>query len=205
MKNLIAIITVFLGTLLIKAQQSNSFGVRAGTTITALRMIDDSGTSELNSDPSFYAGGFWEYSVNNNFGLQIGASFVNLDAKIDFSEDLYGEEAQKIDMNFNYISVPIAAKYYANKSFSVMGGFNFDFLMSSNVKTIYKGETETEDLKEQLKSTSLSTFIGAEYILYKGLFAEAKYNFGLSDIDKDKEDGVKIKLNYFQLGLGYKF
>lgn len=205
MKNIFTLVTVSLGTLLLQAQKNNHFGIKAGTTINSLRMIDDSGMSVLKADPSFYVGGFYEHLVSKNFAIQVGASFVNLDSKVDYSADLYGEEAQKIDMNFNYLSIPVTAKYYPTPSLSLIGGLNYDLLLSSNVKTTYKGETETEDLKKSLKPSSISTFIGAEYLLYKGLFAEAKYNFGLSDIDKDKEDGVKIKLNYFQLGLGYKF
>ena len=56
-----------------------------------------------------------------------------------------------------------------------------------------------------LKSSEFGLFLGTEFTVYKGLFADARYSFGLSNQIKNPEDGEKSKLNFFQIGLGYKF
>ncbi|WP_262510882.1 hypothetical protein [Chryseobacterium elymi] len=41
--------------------------------------------------------------------------------------------------------------------------------------------------------------------MYKELFVDACYSFGLINMIKDPVNDEKMKMNFFQLGLGYKF
>lgn len=60
-------------------------------------------------------------------------------------------------------------------------------------------------LDDSLKSTDFGLFLGADYKVYKGLFVDARYSFGLTNMIKNPVDGEKLKMNFFQIGVGYKF
>jgi opacity protein-like surface antigen len=56
-----------------------------------------------------------------------------------------------------------------------------------------------------LKSAEFGLFLGADYNVYKGLFVDARYSFGLSNMIKDPVADEKMRMNFFQIGIGYKF
>lgn len=68
------------------------------------------------------------------------------------------------------------------------------------------GENALEkSFDDNLKSTEFGLFLGADYNLYKGLFVDARYSFGLTNMIKNPVNDEKLKMNFFQIGLGYKF
>ena len=58
-----------------------------------------------------------------------------------------------------------------------------------------------DDEDTEAESIDFSAAIGAEYALDMGVFFQARYNLGLTDV----YDGIDSKNSVFQIGLGYKF
>ncbi|WPC11975.1 porin family protein [Riemerella anatipestifer] len=54
-----------------------------------------------------------------------------------------------------------------------------------------------------MNSFDFSPFIGAEYNFSNGLFLDTRYNIGVTDLAKSKDDNIKSRL--WQIGFGYKF
>mgnify|MGYP003544071598 CR=1 FL=1 len=62
------------------------------------------------------------------------------------------------------------------------------------------------DIKKYTNSFDFGIGAGLAYDLANGFFANARYNFGLTDVAKEKEEGSKsVNNGVIQVGVGYKF
>lgn len=51
----------------------------------------------------------------------------------------------------------------------------------------------------------ISPYFGAEYIFYKGIFIDARFNLNTSNFLKESNDEGSLKNNFVLLGVGYRF
>ncbi|SHK53231.1 porin family protein [Epilithonimonas mollis] len=192
------------------------FGVKAGYALSTMN-VNENDLGALKSKSGFYVGALVEHSLTEKFALQAELQYANLGAKVEESES--GITVTE-NINMNRILLPVSAKYFVTPNFGIYGGPFVSFKASNKVKIKVKGTSvdagtqdeinEYEKMLEDyinggLKSSEFGLFFGAEVKVYKGLFADARYSFGLSNQIKDPVDGEKSKLNFFQVGLGYKF
>ncbi|MEG0925292.1 porin family protein [Chryseobacterium sp.] len=199
------------------------FGVKAGYALSTLNSnensfeLDGAGGS-LKSKSGFYIGALVEHKINNKFALQAEVEYANLGGKMEVS--VPGLPGVKVieKMNFNRIVIPISARYYATPELAVYGGPYVSFKANNTVKidvsgalvtnqaALDEGERRLENFFDSsLKSTDFGLFLGADYKVYKGLFVDARYSFGLTNMIKNPVNNEKLKMNFFQLGVGYKF
>jgi opacity protein-like surface antigen len=199
-----------------------TFGVKAGYALS--RLNSNEGDFEfggieggLKSKSGFYIGGLVEHKFNNKFAIQGEVEYANLGGKAEVS--LPGITVTE-KMNLNRIVIPVSARYYATSELGIYAGPYVSFKTNNKVKFemsgpnagmtnpvgIAEGERYVERyLNDTLKSTDFGLFFGADYNVYKGLFVDARYSFGLTNMIKNPVDGEKLKMNFFQLGVGYKF
>ncbi len=188
-------IVIFFATLT-HAQQVQ-FGVKAGANFATLS--GDSGeVLDLTMRTSFHLGATAEIMFSDKFSLQPqllysaqGTDYENADAAIT--------GVLKLD----YINIPILAKFYITEGFSVQAGPQIGFLLSANNKLEFAGDTQEEDVKDIFKGIDFGLNFGLGYKLPSGLFFDASYNLGFSNVndigDDDDKNGV------IQLSVGYLF
>lgn len=134
----------------------------------------------------------------------------------------------KADAKLTYIELPLNFVYHANTaeegffvgigpsvSYGIGGKLNYDAnfggfgSFSDDIKAKFDGKKNEgstqnpDDLPEEihLKAFEFGGNILAGYRLSSGLFVQANYNHGFSNISPD--EGTKIKNRYFGLGIGY--
>ncbi|GGG53051.1 porin family protein [Epilithonimonas arachidiradicis] len=195
-----------------------TFGVKAGYVLSTLKYEVNNMSVNSDGKSSFYVGGLVEHKLTDKFALQAELLYADLGGKTteEESEGGYYVKATGKD-NIGSLLVPISAKYFVANAFSLSAGLNFGFVVSAKTKVDidhnlpaeyadYIDELETEsDFKDNIKTLNLSPFVGAEYTLSNGLFFDARYNFGITNMVKNPENGEKAHLSYLQIGLGYKF
>lgn len=197
-----------------------TFGVKAGYASSKLNSNEGDlqlGGIEgkLKSKSGFYVGALVEHKLNSKFAVQGEVQYANLGGKADVS--LPGGITVTEKFNFNRIVIPVSARYYATPDLGVYAGPYVSFKANTTVKMkvsgapsnpqgISAGEEYLEKaFNDNLKSTDFGLFFGADYNVYKGLFVDARYSFGLTNMIKNPVNDEKMKMNFFQLGLGYKF
>ncbi len=196
--------------------QETKFGVKAGYSLSTMKL--ENMDMELDSKSSFYVGGLLEYKFTEKVGLQAELLYSETGGKMSesFSENVDGvilSGNQEIDLKIGNLMLPVSVKYYPTENFSFSGGLNFAFVLSAKNKYSINvsadgeslNESGTEDIKEDTKSLNLAPFIGAEYQLPNGMFFDARYNIGVTNIVKDPMDGESAKNSFLQVGLGYRF
>ena len=182
--------TIFAGLLLIlftaTAQQAH-FGVKGGVNISQLHFN--------NNTPS-------DSKVGVNLGI-----LAHIHASKTWAvqpELLYSlEGAQKvgnsgINYNLNYLNVPVLLQYMFENGFRLEGGPQIGFLLNAKRKA---GDVTVDD--NGFKTTAFSIPLGLGYLTSSGVGLDARYVFGLSNIN-DSENGPIIQSNVFQLGLFYQ-
>ena len=162
--------------------QDTKFGAKVALNIATL--TGDVG--DASSLVGFQIGAFAEFKISQKFAIQPELMYSTQGASSDSGGDL------KLD----YINIPVMAKYYVAKSFSLEAGPQIGFLVSA--------KADGEDVKDFVKSTDFSFNLGAGYDFTEKLSAGLRYNFGLSNID-DTDSGDSVKNGVFSVSLGYKF
>lgn len=208
---------LFLGAValfgVVKAQNTK-FGIKGGYSLSTLKKESDLPTSE-NGKSTFYIGALVEHKVSNKFALQGEILYSPLYGRYSmsgfFSEFFYNYET---DIKLETLQIPLMAKFYFSEHIALAGGVNLGFILSADEEWTAKYLTVTDemsissgsdDMSDELGSVNFAPFIGAEYNLSNGLFFDARYNIGVSNLNNSGLEDELLKVGFFQAGLGYKF
>ena len=175
------------------AQQQLKFGPKAGVNFANLSGIDN---TEMKT--GFHVGAVAEIKFNEKFSIQPEVVYSAQGAR-GMLNNIEGKA------NLDYINIPILAKYYIVDGFSVEAGPQVGFLVKAEGKGTVNNVSVTTDVKDNFKSTDFGLGFGLAYDLPFGMFVNARYNLGLSDIRNNTSSGDAIKNNVIQVGIGYKF
>jgi hypothetical protein len=185
---MLAIIALaFTGTAQVK------FGAKAGVNLANLTGKILGEKESYDTKTGLHIGGFVEIPISEKFSV---APEVNFDQWGAQTEEL----GTKMQMNLNYINVPILAKVNVG-GFGIYAGPQIGILMSAKAKS---GDLESDE-KESFNSIDYGAVFGAEYNLAYGIFLSARYNLGLSRIDKESDDDNYTKNTAITFGVGIKF
>ncbi|MGN6418074.1 MAG: porin family protein [Pseudobacter sp.] len=186
MKGIAIILWLFTLSITAMAQDNVQFGLKAGISSSNLNSNIESAT--ISSRQSFYAGGIALFPVSKSFSIQ--------------SEFLYSGEGTKtnvIEMELNYLRVPILLQYKHNSGFHVEAGPQLGFLVNHKV-TLIDQEEEVEADK-QLGKASTTIAIGCGYRLKNGLGLDIRYARGIDN----PIAAQNAKLVVISGGLSYTF
>ena len=208
------------GFLLSNVSKEDLSFTQAGKTSTA--------KTNTSFKPGFHFGAFIEYGFIEQLWVEAGVDYAFQGGKIKSFEviekDNNGnvlsktkEDFKNVKFNTQQLNIPLWVKYDIN-GFRPKVGINLGFL--TKIET--KGEndeqkTVTESLTPD-KKFDFGLGIGAEYNLPMGLFFDATFNLGLTDLSNkqkvvlNQSGGVArivpsqtFKNRVFQIGVGYKF
>ena len=183
MKKLLLVLTgvFFLGN--VNAQEVN-FGVKAGVNFAN---VEGEGTN-LDARTGFHVGITTEISLSDKFSVQPEVIYSAQGAKLkDFGTS-----------QLDYLSVPVMAKYFIVKNFSIEAGPQASFLVNDVFKF---DDSSMEDENLNAESLDFGFNFGLGYKFDNGLFAQARYNLGITPIEENPD----ITNRVFQLSVGYQF
>lgn len=186
-KSVLLTIIMVLNLATISAQEFN-IGAKAGLNLATLGGDFNNGKTRT----SFHLGGMVEIPVLDAFSVQPELLYSSQGAKsTEFDEDV---------VKFDYLNIPIMAKYYVTEEISIEAGPQVGILLSA--KTDIDGETD--DIKDITKSTDFGFNLGLGYKMESGINFAARYYFGfnINDIPNDTD---KITNGVFQISVGYFF
>ncbi|SFW67429.1 outer membrane insertion C-terminal signal [Sinomicrobium oceani] len=181
MKKLVLLAVMAFGFVCSSSAQDVTFGIKGGLNFSTVKFDSDMGGASPDGKTGFYIGGLADFGISEKFHIQPEAIFSF-------------EGADDYDMT--YLNIPVLAKFYVVEGFNIQAGPQFGFLLDSD-----------ED-SEFLKTMNFGLSFGAGYELPAGVFFDARYNLGLSDVlDVDVADavGAELKTRGFMVGLGYRF
>lgn len=189
MKKIILLAATFLALVSVKAQVH--FGLKGGMNASSLNFTP--ANSDLETKIGFNAGILahihtsnpqWAVQPELYYSLEGAKSKSNNDAKL----------------NLGYLNLPVLLQYMFDNGFRIEAGPQLGFLISAKSKL----NSTSVDVKDNYKTASFSVPVGVGYLTSSGLGFDARYNFGISDINNSSND-TKIHSNVFQFGIFYQF
>lgn len=170
-----------------RAQVKAHFGIKGGLNASELHWKGDNADTKI----GFHAGGLAHIHGNSNWAFQPEVMYSLEGAKYKVGD-------VKSSTNLSFINVPLLAQYMFDNGFRIEAGPQIGFLMSAKNKT----DGTNTDIKDGYKSTAISLPVGVGYLTSTGLGFDARYNFGLTDLN---ENGTSVKGNNFQFGIFWQF
>ncbi|WP_417855521.1 porin family protein [Xanthomarina gelatinilytica] len=230
---LIAALTVFcLSTA--NAQQIK-FGVKAGLNISSLRGDYPDEINETRSKMGFHLGGLMAYAINDKISIQPELLFSTQGGsskiKQEYGDGSYYESFQQTP-KLSYLNLPIMFKYMVIDKLSVEIGPQLGYVLSAKSEWEYVDSTdssENETIEVDLLNGGNYNFLGANvevdgrinrfdfglnfgssYTITDNLFVQARYNLGLTSVDKNSTnqnvfDSWELKNSVFQFSVGFMF
>jgi len=149
---------------------------------------------------------------NGTLTLQpkIGAGFGYLSGKVDMEPgaqrrirtgivlgvegEYYATEWLGIAAGVNYAMH--VANFYVVKGFALKTGVQFGFLLTA--------KQNEDDWKSSAEKFNFAIPVGISYE-FNNFVIDARYNFAVSPINKDRTDGNRWRSDLIQLTIGYKF
>lgn len=176
--------------------QEVKYGAKVALNVASLTGDVENASSYI----GFQIGGFAEFKLSEKFAIQPELMYSAQGGKESFEED-------GLDMDgthkLGYINIPVMAKYYVAKSFSLEAGPQIGFLTSAKAKLEAGGESVEVDTKDSYSSIDFGVNFGAGYDFTEKISAGLRYNLGLANI-ADIE-GYDVKNGVFSVSVGYKF
>ena len=148
-----------------KQDEGIKLGIKGGLNISNL-MGD---VEDVAIRTSIHAGLVAEIIVSDNFSIQPELLYSGQGASATFE----GGGRFKLD----YITLPVLAKFPIAKSLSIETGPQVGFLISGKYK-----DNDSNDKIEDVKTIDFGLNAGLNYELNNGVFFQARYNLGLTDI-----------------------
>tara|TARA_R110002073_G_scaffold4213_1_gene27905 strand:+ start:45411 stop:45953 length:543 start_codon:yes stop_codon:yes gene_type:complete len=159
--------------------QEVKFGVKAGVNFAQINAeFEGLGSGNSDSRTGFYIGGLADIEISEKFHLQ--------------PELLFSSEGGDT-IPYNYLNLPIIAKYYVVEGFNIQAGPQFGYLLNVD------GEGDLEGANR----LTFGLDFGLGYDISEKFFAEVRYDLGLSNLVD--ESSINAKQNAIQLGIGYRF
>jgi len=193
MKKLLLPFCLLLAGVVTTNAQGVAIGARAGLNL-ANQSISSSGVSvSPDSRLGFFVGAYAKIMVSDKIGVQPELFYSSVGSK--WPDAGSGVQTIKTD----YLTLPVFFRYNVTDNFHLLAGPQFGILMSAS----NKDNSGTNDIKDQLNSSDFSGVVGAG-LDFGPLNAGLRYNFGLSNIEKNAPSGETVKNNVFQIVAGFK-
>ena len=185
---------------------SPSFGVKGGVNFAT---VNGDGFDSPDSRTSFHVGALAEFPLADMFSVQVEALYSGqgFEQNYNIPPIPFVTEAgnRTIEYQLDYINVPILAKVYLFKGFSLEAGPQFGFLVNEEIDSDPTGDGG-DTVTDEAKDFEFGFAGGVTFQTEMGLFATARYTQGVTEILEDRQDSDnKISNSVFQVGIGFKF
>lgn len=195
-----------------KADQSVAFGIRVGMNSSNMKFSEDNSSYSPDNQIGFNAGVSIDIPMLQSLYLQTGLYYTTKGFKIEEND---GDEKYSTKATPSYLEIPVMASYRYDFSDNAQLQINFGPYFAYGIGGKYKEEWsykgEKEEEKEDLfgKDKYFNRFdaglgIGAGFT-YSKIFIGLNYQFGLSNIAQNTEDGYSVKNKNLSISIGYNF
>ena len=183
-----------------------SFGVKVGGNISNTsngKEISDDGTDNRYG---FNVGAVVHIPISEKFSLQpeVVYSQQGFTTSSEFNLDFF--DIGDIIWRFDYINIPIMASYKVVKGLTLQAGPQVGFNINAEVNISDIDLADDFDLSEETNTIDFGAGLGAQYELDFGLFFQARYIWGISNVlDENTSTGITLRNKVASLSVGYFF
>lgn len=165
---------------------SPRFGIKAGFNLSSLN------SDGFKAKPGIYGGLFANIPVSSYINVQPEILYNGAGAKL--------KDADNVNLNLEYISVPVMIQYNLLPELYVELGPQLGFAINRKLKA----DGGSVEMKEYFKDFDFGVGLGAGYYIGQNFGITARYVAGVMDVSQNNPTEF-IRNNVFQAGIAYKF
>jgi hypothetical protein len=184
----LSVFTFFLAATLFA--QNATFGLKGGLNVSTL---SNTNGSDYGSKPGLHAGLLAHVHLSPTVAIQPEVMYSSQGTK-------YTAGTTEHVLGLDYVNIPVQFQYMFSNGFRLQTGPQVGFLVNvkDKVNDVETGNFSSDDFK----SVDFAWSAGLGYLTPSGLGVDARYNFGLSNIND--AGGNRLRNNVFQVGLFYQ-
>ena len=221
MKKHFILIASFVVSTAVVAQNSPSFGIRAGVTSSSIKgdaanslnsLLDYTNDAiQSGSRTGFFAGGFTNIPLSDGISVEPGIYYAQKGYSLKGELNIKGAEFiganAKAQLNSHYIDIPVVLK--ANMGgFQVFAGPQVSYLAKADLRTSagvlgFNILNKTFDATSQFNRWDAAITGGVGYQFGNGFRVQAAYDHGLSRLNAGQS--VEAYNRAVKVGVGYRF
>lgn len=189
---------VFAGT--DAAAQQLQAGARAGVNLANVSVDGDDSSPSFDTRTGLVAGAFVTWQALSWLQVQPEVLYTAKGASLE--QD--GIDAQLL---LDYLEVPLLARVTRRVSGTpvyVVAGPALAWRLRAKSRAAFSGATEEIDLADDVESFDLGIVAGGGVDVGRFVI-DARYTFGVRDIDADRTDAVSMRNRVLSLTAGFKF
>lgn len=169
-------------------------------------------------DTQFKGASSWgldfEYQATKLLGVSIGLNRTSQGSAWEDYTDATQVKYKDPEVDLDYINVPLIANFYVTKGLALKTGLQLGYLinadLSMHTESSFEGRDLTTkttlDIEKDCNKIDLSIPVGISYEFPSHFVIDARYNIGLTKVNKEDVFGPKDNKNgVFMLSFGYKF
>lgn len=189
------------------AAQQIGGGVKGGLSLGDVPNItkDIYGGGSTSLRTGFAAGGFLAIRFSGGFSIQPEVLYTQKGVKITWS-DVSG--SGDIKYKADYLDVPILARLTLGKGVRgyLFAGPSLDFRLNAKVGTSFLGESDDQDVSEDVESFEFAIVFGGG-VEFGPLLLEARWSEGLTDVVKESpgESSADVTTRTYLFLVGFRF
>lgn len=208
MKKIVLSLALIAGLVITVAAQNTRFGINAGVVLANLKGEEGGEEQELDPKIGLTVGIRADVPLSENFSFRPGLNFVQKGGKDEI--DILGT-TYETSITLNYLELPLNFVYNASAGtgkFFFGAGPVLGFGLSGKTKFEGGGSDTEEDIEfgdadDEVKSFEFAGNLLVGYEFANGLYFQANYNPGFSNLSNATDS--ELKTTYFGFRLGYFF
>jgi hypothetical protein len=150
------------------------------------------------------AGGFVDVPVGRSLAIELGALFSQKGFSTAIS--IPGIISGTADTRITYVDIPILAvvsvAQFSQAKVHLLAGPSIGVKVGARLKVTVEGESETQEISDDLPSTDMGVVIGGRVEFRQGILAEFRYTHGFTNLS-DNDESVKNRV--YSVLVGYRF
>jgi hypothetical protein len=149
-------------------------------------------------------GGFVDIPAGKALAIEVGGLFSQKGSSTTIS--IPGVVSGTSDTRITYVDIPITANVgvaqFSWGKVHLVAGPSIGVKIGARSKATVEGQSETQDISDQLPSTDMGLVLGGRVEFKQGVLAEFRYTHGFTDLS-DGEESVKTRV--YSVLIGYRF
>jgi len=149
-------------------------------------------------------GGFVDIPAGKALSIEVGGLFSQKGSSTTIS--IPGVVSGTSDTRIDYIDIPITANVgvaqFSWGKVQLLAGPSIGVKVGARVKATVEGQSETEDISDEIPSTDMGLVLGGRLEFSQGVLVEFRYSHGFTDLS-DGDDPVRNRVYSFLIG--YRF
>lgn len=161
--------------------------------------FSDNDSNEYDSKAGVIIGAFLEIPISEKFSVQPELMYSGQGSQQTIyttteEDGITTTDYRKFKYNFNYLNIPVLAKYHVTDDLSLLAGPQLGVLLSAKDKidtdNIGDGEVEV-DISSLAEPIDFSFSFGIGYEFGDHFLIDARYNMGLTNVVDSNDETLK--------------